>query len=144
LEVIFREFGTQLPAVTQLLLGLPRLMPLFIAIAAVLFIGIPILWQVFRMIGWDRAIIDYVVLPMPLIGSVLRRNLVARWCDAVRLGVQSGLDLPAAMELAGEAVGSPLLRCDGYELSAAVQAGETPDRVSTRMLPATVAAAMTL
>jgi type IV pilus assembly protein PilC len=143
-EAIFQDFGTKLPAITMLLLSIPRMMPAMIAIAAVLFIGVPLLWIVFRMVGWDRAIVDYVVLPLPLIGSVVKRNMIARWCDAARLGVQSGLDLPAAIDLAGDAVGSPMLKRDGYELSAAVQAGETPDRVSTRMLPATVAAAMTL
>ena len=86
------------------------------------------------------------MLPLPLIGPVLRRNLIARWCDAVRLGVEAGLDLPRAIELAGEAVASPRLKRDGDELIGALSSGKTPDAVigSTRLLPATVPAAMTL
>jgi hypothetical protein len=38
---------------------------------------------------------------MPLVGPVLKRNLIARWCDAVRLGVEAGLDLPRAIEAGG-------------------------------------------
>jgi type IV pilus assembly protein PilC len=143
-DAMFRDFGMKLPAITLLILGIPRAMPIVIAIAVLLFVGLPLLWLVFRLVGWDRQVVDHVILPLPLIGSILRRNMIARWCDAAKLGVQSGLDLPASIELAGDAVGSPKLLRDGYEISAAIQAGQTPDHAATRMLPPTVAAAMAL
>ena len=145
-EKIFRDFGTKLPAITQLLIStsgwMPRLL-LGIAIGALL---IFVLWQVAKRTGHDRVVVDAVVVPLPLIGPVIRRNLVARWCDAVRLGVDAGLDLPRAIELAGDAVASPRLRRDGEELIGAISSGRPPDAVvgSTRLLPAIVPAAMTL
>jgi type IV pilus assembly protein PilC len=87
-----------------------------------------------------------VLIPLPLIGSVLWRNMVARWCDAVRLGVQAGLDLPRAINLAGEAVASPTLKADGRELAAALESGQPIDRAANGMmlLPATVPAVIAL
>jgi len=145
-EQIFRDFGTKLPALTQFLLDTTHWMPTLLITLAVLAVVIVILWQVARATGHDRAIADAVLLPMPLIGPVLKRNLIARWCDAVRLGVEAGLDLPRAIELANEAVASPRLARDGNEVIGALNSGKTPDAVigSTRVLPATVPAAITL
>ena len=93
--------------------------------------------------GKTQAILDYVVMPIPLIGAVLRRNLVARWCDALKLGVQSGLDLPASLELAGDAVASPLMKRDGQALIQTLEAGRPLDQhppliVTPETIPAAI------
>jgi type II secretory pathway component PulF len=145
-EAIFRDFGMKLPAITEVMLSSQGWMPPLLIGIAVAVVVIAILWQIAKLTGHDRAFVDAIMLPMPLVGPVLRRNLIARWCDAVRLGVDAGLDLPRAIELAGEAVASPRLKRDGEEMIGAIQSGKTPDAVigSTRLLPATVAAAITL
>src|SRR5690606_6068061 len=75
-------------------------------------------------------------------GPVLKRNLVARWCDALRLGVDAGLDLPAAIELAGQAVYSRPLRADGRRLIDALASGQAGPVHGLRLLPATIPAAI--
>ena len=80
---------------------------------------------------------------------MLRLNLVARWCDAMRIGVTAGLPLPAAIELAGDAVRSPRLRRDGRTLIDRVEAGRTLDDATgagapLSVLPATVPTAIAL
>src|SRR5687767_4652775 len=90
-ERSFRYIGTKLPLMTQFLLGSARWVPLVLLAILLLVLAIVILWQIARLTGRDRAVVDVVMLPMPLIGPVLKRNLVARWCDAVRLGVEAGL-----------------------------------------------------
>ena len=145
-EKIFQDFGTKLPALTVFLLSTTKWMPFVLLGLALLVVLIAILWQIAKATGHDRAVVDMFVVPMPLIGPVVRRNMIARWCDAVRLGVEAGLDLPRAIELAAEAVASPRLKRDSDEVIGAINSGKTPDAVigSTRLLPATVTAAMTL
>jgi len=145
-EKIFRDFGTRLPALTLFLLSTTKWMPFVLLGIALLVVLIAILWQVAKATGHDRAVVDLFVVPMPLIGPVIRRNMIARWCDATRLGVEAGLDLPRAIELAADAVASPRLKRDSDEVIGAINSGKTPDAVigSTRLLPATVTAAMTL
>jgi type II secretory pathway component PulF len=129
-----------------LLLGMARSTETFAIALLAIVAAVIVVWIVLRMTGRDRAATDLFILPLPLIGSVLKRNLVARWCDAVRLGVQAGLDLPRAIELAGEAIGSPKLKLDSDDLVHAVQSGQRVDVLAghTRLLPATVPAAMSL
>lgn len=150
-RLLFRDlgmatgYGSRLPAATRLLLALPDVVP-YVAIAlAALAIACAVAWAVVRARGAQQAMKDRLLLPLPLIGPVLRNNLVARWCDAVRLGVRAGLDLPRAIQLANDSVASPALRKDGDALIGAVQAGRRIGDVrDTRVLPATVVAAMSL
>ena len=82
---------------------------------------------------------------MPLFGPPLRWNLVARWCDAIRVGAEAGVDLGQSIELADDVVASPAISSDGAELLAALHAGQPLARAGNlRMLPATVPAAMDL
>jgi type IV pilus assembly protein PilC len=84
-------------------------------------------------------------LALPLIGPIMRYNLLARWTDAVGVGVHAGLDLPRAVELADDAVASPALSHDGSLIIANLNAGKSLDDVhNTRLLPATVLAAISL
>ena len=145
-EVIYRDFGIKLPLITEILLSTRGWAPQILVALAIGLVATPVVWWLIRMAGADRAVVDAVGLRLPLIGPVLKRNMIARWCDAVRMGVQAGLDLPRAIELAGEAVASPKLKRDGHELIGAINSGRQPDAVigTTRLLPATVPAAMTL
>jgi len=110
------------------------------AVAAVVAIG-AILFL--RATGRNEGFTERLMLPLPLVGIVLRRNLVSRWCHAVALAVEAGLDLPAAIKLADDATASPILRADGAALIAALTAGQPISSPPPgKILPGTVVAAM--
>jgi type II secretory pathway component PulF len=123
-EQIFAEFQMKLPPATQVLLGLSAAAPALAALLVLALFGGPALWAVLRWRGWEGAALDAVARWAPLVGPVVRRNLVARWCDALGLGVAAGMDLPAAIEVAGDATGSPALRRDGAALVDRLAAGQ--------------------
>ncbi len=124
---IYEDFDTELPFLTSCVLKLGGWMP-NIALAILAFIIVVILlWSILRAAGKSQAIVDYLIMPIPVIGAVIRRNLVARWTDALKVGVQAGMDLPASLELAGDAVASPLLRRDGQVLSQTIESGRPLD-----------------
>ncbi len=142
-EVVFRDFGTKLPAITEFLLAGSRIMGT--VVAAALLIALIILWQVLRSTGRDARLRDAVGLHLPLIGPTLKRSLISRWCDAVRLGISGGMDLPQAMRTAADAVGSPRLAREVEQLVARLEAGQPlDDGARWRLIPATVLAAMEL
>jgi type IV pilus assembly protein PilC len=116
----------------------------------VLTVALLILAQVLRATGRDAPLRDAVGLRLPLVAPVLRRSLVSRWCDAVRIGVTGGMDLPAAFRTAADAVGSPRLARDAAALAARVESGRpladdaTADTGRGALVPATVVAAIDL
>lgn len=86
-----------------------------------------------------------ILYPLPLIGPILRWNLLARWCDALYLSVDAGMDLPAALTLAGSVPDSVALREASRRLSEAVSAGRSMDDESLpSLMPPLIPAALQL
>jgi type II secretory pathway component PulF len=141
---IFSEFKLDLPAPTKILLSLSDVAPALATLLIVIVVGIPLGWVVLKLAGRDRWATDYLLVPMPVIGRIVRLGLVARWCDALRLGVAAGLDLPAAIALASDATGSPRLRRDGQAMTDTIEAGHPLEARRGSMLPATVPATIQL
>ncbi|MEX2388339.1 MAG: type II secretion system F family protein [Phycisphaeraceae bacterium] len=142
---IFEDFDTRLPALTESVFAAAEWMPALSIGGLVVLVTAIVGWWLLALGGRAQAVSDYVLMPLPLIGPVLRANLVARWCDAARLGVQAGLDLPAAFDLAGEAVASPLALRDAAALRQTLEAGRPlDDHPRLLVIPATVPTAIHL
>lgn len=144
-QEIYTDFDMELPGLTLFVFWLGRwTLPLTIAFFALLVI-LPVVWWALKRAGMSQAIVDAVFMPLPVVGSALRRNALARWLDVLQLGVDAGLDLPEAIALSGDAIASPVLRRDGRRMVEALESGRDPDRVRGLVLmPATVPAAMQL
>jgi type II secretory pathway component PulF len=144
-QIIYKDFGTALPNITEALLKLIPLVPWLIGLTLAIFIGLPLVWGLLRTMRLDRAAAD-LALPLPLIGSVLKRNLIARWIDALKLAVEAGMDLPAAVQLASDVVASPRLNRDSEKIIANISAGKHLDQVngSLSIIPPTVLAVVQL
>jgi type II secretory pathway component PulF len=116
-----------------------------IFIAAVL-LGVLVL-SIGARLWWTRTLVERIALREPLVGPILRWNLLARWCDALHLGTQAALDLPASLALAADAVGSDALRHDSDQLARAVTSGGAMDDESGEplaLLPPLIPAALQL
>ena len=121
---IYTDFGTDLPYPTQVMLAAGRVMPTIVAAGAIGVVLLFAAWIAMRATGTDRKLIDQVVLPLPMIGAILQRHLLARWCDALRLGIDAGQPLPQAIELASDALSWPGLSRDGRTLLAQLDSGQ--------------------
>lgn len=136
-------FQFELPLISEVFLQFAQMLPwiaLGIAIVAMLILIVSPLLRGTRAGIW---LLDSVVLRLPLVGPPVRWNLLARWCDAARVAVDAGLDLPRAINLASDAVASPKLKRDGEDLIAAINAAQPTQALGNlRLLPATVPATL--
>lgn len=142
-EAIYKDFKVDLPDVTRIMLFLAHwLPPVLIALIVLLVLGGPMLYLL-RRSGWDRGLTDTAILAVPLVGPIMSRSILAGWCDAVRVGVEASMDLPAAIALAGSIAASPRLSADSETMVALLSAGETLDAApKLRLLPPTVGVSM--
>jgi type II secretory pathway component PulF len=144
--LMFRDFHAQLPVITEMLLDASETMlgywPVTLGVLAgiIVLVGVIFVW-----LGLPNAVSEKVRLRIPVMGRILRTNLISRWCDAVAMGVDSGTDLPGAIALADDVIGSPALRVDGSAMVAAITNGQQIDSSATHIiLPQTVTVAMDL
>lgn len=141
---MFIDFDTELPAFTKLVLNLMQLMPVLAGGLGVAILLLALLALAARTTGQGQRF-TALLLPIPLIGPILKRNLVSRWCDGVRLGVSAGLDLPAALDLSAQAIGNPAVDRDTRTMLDALQAGRDIDAtLKLRLIPPAVPAAIEL
>jgi type IV pilus assembly protein PilC len=131
-QEIYRGWMIQLPAATRLLFALMSWVPLLSILAIIVLFGYPVAWTSLRTFHLDRAAAD-LALPIPLIGPILHKNLIARWCDAMRLGVEAGIDLPAAVQLACTIIGSPALSRDCKTIIGQLTSGQSLDSAAKRL-----------
>ena len=144
---MFDDFDTDTPFLT---LALIRIGPYTLHAAIAFFAALllfPLFGVVLRVLGYGGALRDQVLMRLPLVGPALHRNLMARWCDMLRVGVSAGMDLPAALDLAGRAIGSARLQRNTQVLIKQLEAGQPLDKESSTgaswsMIPPSVPAAM--
>ncbi|WP_428939929.1 type II secretion system F family protein [Fontivita pretiosa] len=137
---MYRDLHVQLPGITRGMLGLTDATPWIALLAIVLFVGSPLLWAILRAARLDRAAAD-LALPLPLVGPILHKNLIARWCDAMKLAIEAGMDLPGAVSLACDIIASPALKRDTSRILAQLESGRRLDELpagATRILAAPV------
>ncbi len=142
---IFEDFDVTLPVLTEVVIDATGWAPWLALLLILMLIGVPFFVHFLRLSGKEQAFVDAFLIPIPLIGPVLHFNRSARWCDALQIAVSAGLDLPQAIRLAGEAVGSPTLKRDGEKLREWIEAGhDLGDFVPPRSIPTTIVAAIEL
>ncbi len=129
------------PLITRAVLYCGVHAPAFVALIVTVVVLVLGFWLIFRKRPVMLHVQDWVALHIPVLGPTLRAGFVARWCDALRIGVVSGLDLPQAIELANSVTGSPALSADGMQMNQTMSRGLPLNQASPgRMLPASVAA----
>jgi type IV pilus assembly protein PilC len=143
-ENIYSGFRVTLPWVTLAMMGIAHIYPWVFAFGWGLVLLITIGDVIARLVGsrgipW-LGILTYV----PLLGAILKANLLARWLDALRLAIESGLDLPRALTLAANATSDAALIRDAALITQQLQAGHPLDGFATARVPATVTAAIEL
>ena len=95
---------------------------------ALLLLGLLMLAMLNRSSG-GRGFVERLALRVPFFGPAVRWSVLARWCDALRLGIAAGLDLPASIDLSAGAIGSPPMSEDSRILIGAVNRGERLDQI---------------
>jgi len=146
-EAIFSDFRTTLPPLTEFVIWMSHWMPAAVVSLLIVLIAFPMLAM---LPGLHTLLVEGVGFRLPIVGPALRHNLLARWLDALRLGVDAGLDLPRAMSLASEAIASPALTRQAGVLINELNAGHSLNAASLHyqsgpvIIPATVPASIQL
>lgn len=133
MNVIIDGYRTGRSPVTQFMLHTASVSVWISLIVSVILLGLISLCLLAQTLPAGNWLTGTVLMRLPLIGPLLRHNAYARWCNALLLGIESGLPMPQATELAGQAVGFKSLAEDGQALTTQITLGESADpKLSSR------------
>ena len=108
-EPIFAQAGRKLPLPTQIVLGVSHSARDYWYVVAII-IGVCIIgYKLYNSTLKGRYILDTLKLKYPLFGPLARKVALSRFCHTFSLALKSGVNVLAALDIAGEVVGNSRL-----------------------------------
>lgn len=143
-EQLFVSLGSELPLPTRITISasrfLGRFMPVVVVALAAAFVGIRAWYRTHR----GRRVLDALLLSLPVVGLLLRKVAVARFCRTLATLLTSGVPLLEAMEITARTAGNAIIedavmtvrRCveEGRTLAEPLAETEVFPRLVTRMI----------
>ncbi|UCE66609.1 MAG: type II secretion system F family protein [Candidatus Zixiibacteriota bacterium] len=93
----YTAYGAELPWATRLLININRLIApnwpyLIIALPVLIFL----FWRI-KITGWGKRIIDYISLSFPILGKIMVKTIIARFCYILSTLLSAGLPLSQSL-----------------------------------------------
>ena len=124
-QQMFEEAGVPLPLPTQILVTISTIVKnysVFVAIGAILFI---IAFGYFYRTDFGRAIIDDLILKIPVFGGLLKKVSVARFTRTLGTMISSGVPILDALEITAKTAGNKVVERDVMITRAGISEGKT-------------------
>jgi len=121
-EQMFDELDVELPALTSALPALVHaetfVLLLLPAALLILLYLVPAQWLP------PRGMLDFLRMKTPLVGDVVRKLTLVRWCRTMDLLVRAGVTEPEAVRLAGDSAGNAYVAGESRDIGRRVEAGD--------------------
>lgn len=121
---ILEQTGQELPAITNLMIGISVFIRKWFLILAVIFIGMVILVLQYMKSAEGKRNLDRISLKLPLIGPFLQMFYISRFAENLSTLVSGGLPIARALEISGEIVGNTVYKDIIFKTRDGVRKGE--------------------
>ncbi|MBC7785364.1 MAG: type II secretion system F family protein [Burkholderiales bacterium] len=126
-EQIFKDFKTELPGITKVLLAVSRWFANDYGWAYVLFapIGIMLIVKLVRMSDGGRYAVDLIKLKIPILGSILSKTSIARFTRTLGTLISAGVPILDAINITKETCGNEVYSRALLKVHDAIREGES-------------------
>ncbi|MHC4876975.1 MAG: type II secretion system F family protein [Planctomycetota bacterium] len=127
-RTLFEEFGMELPAITQMMIGLSDacvwVLQNFLAVGAASVILVGLVTFLFWIVA-GPATVRRAVYELPLIGKTIKLRSLCEFCHLLALLIENRIPLPRALALVGTATTDPCLSQCAHDAARYVEQGES-------------------
>jgi len=137
---MYAGLGADLPLLTRVVIwmsnALVRFMPIFIVAIVALAFGFRQYYQTYR----GRRVIDGLVLRAPIIGLIMRKIAVARFCRTLATLISSGVPILDGLDITARTAGNAIVEDAVQATRKSIERGETVSQPlkDTKVFPAMV------
>ena len=124
-EKIFNDFGTELPAMTQLLIGASNIVGSYWWLLPAVPTAIWLFVKLTRKFAYGRYGWDLFLLKMPIFGQLVEKNIVARTMRTLGTLVASGVPILEALHITKETSGNAVFENLFQKVYDAIREGES-------------------
>jgi type IV pilus assembly protein PilC len=122
---LFEGLGTQLPFLTQVIVNVSRFIGNFWWLIILVVIGIIFALRQYYQTEAGRYQIDKIMLRMPVIGALLRKIAVARFCRTLATLLSSGVAILESLDITARTAGNAVLEESIMQVRKEVEEGKT-------------------
>ncbi|WP_369743240.1 type II secretion system F family protein [Pseudidiomarina sp. PP-1MA] len=144
-EAVFKDFGAELPAMTQFVVTLSEIVQAyFLYVAAAIFVGAWLFKRAYNKSLALRDRVDLLSLKIPVIKDILNKAAVARFAQTLSTTFAAGVPLISALDSAAGASGNALYRdailrirdevTSGMQMNTAMQAQDVFPTLAVQMV----------
>src|SRR5262245_10934547 len=125
-ETIFKDFGTKLPSITQMLLDISRWFANWgWAYVVASPIVISLIWKLIRTSEGGKYATDAIKLKVPILGSILGKTAIARFTRTLGTLISAGVPILDAINITKETCGNEVYSRALAKVHDAIREGES-------------------
>lgn len=124
-EAIFKDLGIALPGLTEALISFSRFMGSYWWLLGILIIGSVVGIKIFAKTEKGGAIVDRILLRVPVLGMIIRKSSVARFTRTLGTLVNSGVGFLEALDVTKAATPNIVVQNAIQDVRDSVKEGET-------------------
>jgi type IV pilus assembly protein PilC len=125
-EQIFKDFGTKLPAITQILLDVSRWFAnwgwAYVIASPIVFM---LVWRLIRMSEGGKYATDAIKLKIPILGGILGKTAIARFTRTLGTLISAGVPILDAINITKETCGNEVYSRALGKVHDAIREGES-------------------
>lgn len=125
-EQIFKDFGTELPGVTKVLLAVSRWFAnwgwLYVLCSPIVFV---LLWRLIRISEGGKYVTDAILLKIPIMGTILGKSSIARFTRTLGTLISAGVPILDALNITKETCGNEVYSRALAKVHDAIREGES-------------------
>lgn len=122
---IFADFGTELPAITQLLMGISDWVVSFWYLIPAIPIGLWLTVKITRKNKTGAYIVDWASLRIPVLGKIFQKTVIARTSRTLGTLIASGVPILEGLIIARDTAGNAVFARAYDTIYTAIREGET-------------------
>ena len=123
-QSIFSSLGSQLPLPTRILMFVSHLAVTFFPLLVLFYVALVIGFIRLRRTKRGKAMLDRLVLKLPVFGVLIQKYAVARFASTLSTLIRSGVTLVPSLEIASEVANNSLVAAAAMDTRRGVSQGE--------------------
>jgi type IV pilus assembly protein PilC len=123
-EQVYLRLGGELPSLTKWIISASKSFPDYVAIFILIAAGITVPLYIYKDTDKVRGITAAVLLKIPILGAIIKRNMQAHFCKLLYLLISSGVPLLYSMQMLVDIITFYPYQCSFKSIANALQHGE--------------------
>jgi type IV pilus assembly protein PilC len=122
---LFAGLGAELPLLTRIVMAASDLLVRFMPFIIAVMVGLTFAFRQYYATEGGRRVVDGTVLKLPILGPIMRKIAVARFCRTLSTLMTSGVPILDGLDITAKTAGNAIIEDALYEVRRSIERGET-------------------